>query len=128
VTTTSTEYEMAYVFPLDLGTFQIAGQLRYLSIAPMIESDNVARTVGVLVTSSAVPPIGSSSLDYYWPGSFRQVTFATTSTTPVVATADDLLPVLGPGGLTWITISLKISSAGTATLYGLPTFYLKAGA
>jgi hypothetical protein len=126
--TTSLLYEAMYFFPLDLGTFQMAGQLRYLSIAPMLSTNSGLVTGSIRVTSSGVAPIGTGLIAVTWPSPTRSIEFTRSSTTPAVATAQDLLPVLGPGGVTWITIEGKVSIAGTAYLHSLADFYLKAGA
>jgi hypothetical protein len=124
---TSTEYELLYYAPLYLGALPGIFK-RYLRLAPMLKSDNAARTAYVRITSSSTPPLGASVTDYSYKESTRSVEFSTAATVPTIASIQDLMPVLADGGYTWISVEARISAPGTATLYGIPTQFLKAGA
>ncbi len=124
--TATTLYQLLYMFPLFIGPVP-STMLRYISIAPMFKSDNAARTATIRVVTSKEPPVGNIAVGQHrWRQSIRSATFTTTATVNTVAAAQDLLPLMSEAGYTWLAIEGKISAAGTATLMGVPTLYLKA--
>lgn len=125
LTATGAAYALRQYFPVYIGGIQAAGRTRYLSIAPMFRSEN-GNAVYVKVTSSRFPPTGVSNSGHTFAGPTRSVEFTTSSTTAVVASAQNLTPVPAQfPGHTWISVELKVTGTEQCHCYGFPTFYLK---
>lgn len=118
-------FVLSFFAPFHVGPQPTSGSVRKLYIAPLFMSSDAGNTATVRVTSSEQPPkAGLGAPDFQ--GITRSVSFTTTSTSLVEATAQSLLPVRSNGGsLTWLTVEIKASAlTETTTCYGLSRLYL----
>lgn len=116
-TETSSTYIAHIIMPVYLGGGDIAQAERVLNAACLAKVSG-GGTLSIRLTSSASRPIGESSTAVEFAGEYNQTeTTSTSSSTLQVGFSD--LNIAVSGNLTWITVEMK-TTAGTATLYGLP--------
>ena len=125
ITETSTSYVAHLIFPVWCGGSFPPGKTRYIKCAPRIRTS--AGTGYCRVTSSRLPPRGSSLTGVKWYGARNHREFTTTNTSSggEEVTYEDLRVIRGDSaGITYITVELKATSTRTTTFYGLARFYL----
>jgi hypothetical protein len=104
-----------------VGAFKhvLGGLTRKWSTAPSIESTTTDDEVGCRITLSLNPPTGSSHTSVSFSMPYVQLTYTTTSTDLVIATAQQSGPIVKPwSGRGYLTVELNGSGGhGSSVLF-----------
>ncbi len=124
---TTQNWELLEIHPFSVHPgILVAGTQRQWNVQPQFKASS-ANQVEVRVTFALAPPNQQVGLDAVFVEPFRQLTFTTSSTTYVVATAQTQEAVFNPeSGECFIIVEGRSSAAHGAqlNLLGFPTFYL----
>jgi hypothetical protein len=110
-----------FTVPAPVGAFKhvLGGLTRKWSTAPSIESTTTDDEVGCRITLSLNPPTGSSHTSVSFSMPYVQLTYTTTSTDLVIATAQQSGPIVKPwSGRGYLTVELNGSGGhGSSVLF-----------